>query len=94
MHFKYCDGDALTLNKSNSITLLNCQHLPKFTLFLVLSNIIMKVQLLEKSRKAKPTHPLLGQQQQKTNFIHIFPSHLYGLITLLFITFAGQTGFS
>ncbi len=35
MHFIYCHGDAVSLNKSNSITFLNCQHLPKFTLALL-----------------------------------------------------------
>jgi hypothetical protein len=44
----------------------------------------VQVQLLEESRKAKPTHPLLGQQQ-KPNFIHIFPSH-----DMVYYTFVHQ----
>jgi hypothetical protein len=52
----------------------------------------MKVQLLEESGKAEPTHPLLGQQQ-KPNFIRVFPSYLYGLLHFCSSVLQDKLGF-
>jgi hypothetical protein len=67
----YCDGDALRPNKSIElhfqIASISQNLHTLLSVFSFYQQATMKVQLLEESRKAKPIHSLLGQQQNQTS---------------------------